>query len=69
MRLPKLAAPVGIVSAQTAQGRIEPSASGPCYFHHTCPADGYIGTMTKRQCRNYPGAHSWRNPRGGCENF
>jgi hypothetical protein len=42
---------------------------GPCYFHHSCPADGYIGTMTKRQCRNYQGAHSWKNQAGGCENF
>lgn len=53
---------------QTAPGSVQPSAKGACYFHHNCPDDGYIDTITKRQCAN-GGGYSWMNPRGGCENL
>jgi hypothetical protein len=70
MRPPIQASPVNRVAEQSRpqSGGITPSATGPCYFHHSCPADGYINTTTKRRCRQ-GGGYSWLNPRGGCENL
>jgi len=63
IRIRQSASPV-----QTKQIGVQASAKGPCYFHHNCPADGYIDTLTKQQCSR-GGGYSWMNPRSGCENL
>ncbi len=69
MRLPNLVKAVVVPSGIVMKGRIVPAAyKGACYFHHNCPEDGYIDTVTKRRCAD-GGGYSWLNKAGGCENL